>query len=223
APPPSTGRYPAGRTRSVPATSAASTSRCSRSRSRAGRLALLVLAALAAAPSRPAGALDIKLWPFFRYARNDERGELRWSALGPLVEYVRTPELRDLRIRPLLWLTRRVGSDPDERIEILTPILSARRHGDAEPLRFLLISAPRPPRRPHRPQGPSSFPCFPFDSYRSAPVTGPPRVVLPFCPCLSCLFACKRVRTLLFPACLELDEPRVERRFYGFPFVSTVG
>src|SRR5262249_47718782 len=27
----------------------------------------------------------------------------------------------------------------------------------------------------------------------------------------------------LFPAYLELDEPRVERRFYGFPFVSTVG
>ena len=49
-----------------------------------------------------------------RYARNDARGELRWSALGPLIEYVRTPELRDLRIRPLLWLTRRLGDTPQE-------------------------------------------------------------------------------------------------------------
>src|SRR5262249_42147107 len=37
------------------------------------------------------------------------------------------------------------------------------------------------------------------------------------------LFGYERVRTVLFPAYLELDEPRVERRFYGFPFVSTVG
>ena len=75
-----------------------------------------------------------------RYARNDERGELRWSALGPLIEYVRTPELQDLRIRPFLWLTRRLGADPVERMEILTPILSARRQGDDGALRFLLIS-----------------------------------------------------------------------------------
>src|SRR5262249_8913558 len=142
------GRSPAGRTRSVPATCAASSSRPRRGRPRGGRVVLLVLATLAAGPTRPAAALDIKLWPFFRYSRNDDRGELRWSALGPLIEYVRTPELRDLRIRPLLWLTRRLGSDPDERMEILTPILSARRQGDDQSVRLPLVSphrrAPRP-------------------------------------------------------------------------------
>ena len=123
---PSTGRSRAGRTRFVPAICERSSS--PRSRLRPGRSArALVVLLLASGPlaCRPGPSLDVKLWPVLRYARNDARGELRWSALGPLIEYVRTPDLRDLRIRPLLWLTRRLGDTPVDRMEILTPILSA--------------------------------------------------------------------------------------------------
>ena len=182
-----------------------------------------MLAALAALASAPAAALDVKLWPFFRYARNDDRGELRWSALGPLIEYVRTPELQDLRIRPFLWLTRRLGSDPDERMEILTPIVSARRQGDDESLRFLLLSRHWTAPRAGAVQPTSSFTFFPFVFFRSDAAHGTHLGVLPFYLDLTDVFGYERVRTVLFPAYLELDEPRVERRFYGFPFVSTLG
>src|SRR5262249_15527567 len=162
-----------------------------------------VLAALAPAP---AVALDVKLWPFFRYARNDERGELRWSALRPLIEYVRTPELHDLRIRPLLWLTRRLGSDADERMEILTPILSARPQGYAESLRSLLISRHWTAPRAGAAQATSSFTFFPFVFFRSDVAHGTHLGVLPFYLDLTDVFGYERVRTVLFPAYLELDE-----------------
>src|SRR5262249_20807778 len=143
--------------------------------------------------------------------------------LGPLIEYVRTPELQDLRIRPLLWLTRRLGSDADERMEILTPILSARRQGDDESLRFLLISRHWTAPRAGAAQATSSFTFFPFRSFRPDVAHATHLGVLPFYLDLTAVFGYERVRTVLFPAYLELDEPRVERRFYGFPFVSTLG
>jgi hypothetical protein len=193
------------------------------SSSRPRLLGALLLAAAAGAPDLPAHALDVKLWPLFRYARNDARGELRWSALGPLVEYVRTPELRDLKIRPLLWLTRRLGDVPDERMELLFPLLSARRQENHQSLRLLLLSrnwtAPREPPE----VATSSFTFFPFVFWRRDPEHGTRGGVLPFYLDLTDVFGYERVRTVLFPAYLELDEPQVERRFYGFPFVSTVG
>jgi hypothetical protein len=182
---------------------------------------LQLLAALAIAP--PADALDVKLWPFFRYARNDDRGELRWSALGPLIEYVRTPELRDLRIRPLLWLSRRLGDAPEDRMEVLFPILSARRQANHHSLRLLLLS--RSWTAPHTDEAAptSSFTLFPFLFWRQDAANGTRGGILPFYLDLADVFGYDRVRTVLFPAYLELDESRVERRFYGFPFVSTVG
>ena len=183
---------------------------------------LQLLAALAIAP--PADALDVKLWPFFRYARNDDRGELRWSALGPLIEYVRTPELRDLRIRPLLWLSRRLGDAPEDRMEVLFPILSARRqanhHSLAPP-----AAQPQLDGAPHRRSGADLVVhALPL------PVLAPGRRqrdaggILPFYLDLADVFGYDRVRTVLFPAYLASStESRVERRFYGFPFVSTVG
>src|SRR4029077_17522005 len=59
---------------------------------------------LALATASPATALDVKVWPLFRYARDDAHGVVRWSAVGPLIEFTRTPEIRDLRIRPFLSL-----------------------------------------------------------------------------------------------------------------------
>jgi len=210
----------------VPAIFAASSSGPSRSLRRFQQprlLGVLLLAAAAGAPGHPAHALDVKLWPLFRYARNDARGELRWSALGPLVEYIRTPEQRDLKIRPVLWLTRRLGDVPDERMELFFPLLSARRQENHQSVRFLLLSrnwtGPREPAQ----EATSSFTFFPFVFWRRDPAHGTQGGVLPFYLDLTDVFGYERVRTVLFPAYLELDEPQVERRFYGFPFVSTVG
>jgi hypothetical protein len=200
----------------VPATFAASSSR--RRGVRALALALIVLS-----PRRPASALDVKLWPLFRYARNDARGELRWSALGPLIEYVRTPELRDLRIRPLLWLTRRVGDVPEDRMEVLFPLLSARRQERHHSMRLLLLSRSwTAPRQPDQAAA-SSFTLFPLVFWRRDAEGGTQGGVLPFYLDLTDVFGYERIRTVLFPAYLELDEPRVAHRFSPFPFVSTVG
>src|SRR5439155_18256149 len=81
---------------------------------------------LATGWSGVARAIDLKVWPLFRYARDDERGLLHWSAFGPLVEFSNTPETRDFRIRPLLWLHQRRGAERDDRTEFLYPIVSSR-------------------------------------------------------------------------------------------------
>lgn len=162
-----------------------------------------------------AHALDVKVWPFFRVATNEARGELRWSALGPLVEYTRTPEWTDLRIRPLLWLRR---ERDDTRVELLFPLASVRRQPGYDSIRFLLLS--------HRssPGGDTSaFTLFPFVYYRHDAEHGTRGGVLPFYLDLEDFLGYERVQAVLFPAYLRLVEPRVERRFYLFPFVSTVG
>src|SRR5262249_58920708 len=212
----------AGRPGSVPATSAASSSgRRLRRRAGVGRARVLLLAlCLTGCSAGP--ALDVKVWPILRYSRNDTRGELHWSALGPLIEYVRTPKLRDLRIRPLLWLSRRLGDVSEDRMELLFPLLTASRQAGYQTVRLLLLSrtwtAPRDPAA----AATSSFTLFPLVFWRRDPQHGPHGGVLPFYLDLADVFGYEQVRTVLFPAYLELDEPQVVRRFYAFPFVSTV-
>ena len=187
------------------------------------RVGLLLAAPAPSRSLRPGRRLDVKLWPVLRYARNDDARRAALERARPLIEYVRTPELRDLRIRPLLWLTRRLGDAPDDRMEILFPILSARASANYRSLRFLPRSPPWT--APHADASASdlvvhALPVRLLASDRERGTTGG---VLPFYLDLADVFGYERVRTVLFPAYLELDEPRVERRFYGFPFVSTVG
>jgi hypothetical protein len=172
----------------------------------------------------------VKLWPFFRWA--DDGTQLRWSALGPLVEFTRTPERRDLRIRPLLWLEQRRGPIPDDRADILYPLASSRWEEGYQSFRLLLFtyrSAPEPgtPHPPGAPPPPATWPSrftlFPFVFYRHHPERGTRLSVLPFYLDLDDFLGYEHVQAVLFPAYLRLDEPRVERRFYAFPFVSTLG
>src|SRR5437870_3682052 len=101
-----------------------------------------------------ARAVDVKVWPLFRYARDDERGLLHWSALGPLVEFSNTPETRDLRIRPVLWLHQRRGATRDDRTEFLYPLASSRWRDDYQSFRFLLFTYRTSPRAgAARPEG----------------------------------------------------------------------
>ncbi|TMA59257.1 MAG: hypothetical protein E6J75_03565 [Deltaproteobacteria bacterium] len=168
----------------------------------------------------------MKLWPLFRYARDDTEGVVRWSAFGPIIEFTRTREERDLRIRPLLWLRQKRGAERDDQSDILFPLVSTRWQNDYQTFRFLLFTySSRPPPQPdtHAPVWTTRFDLFPFVFYRSSPVVGTYFGVLPFYLDMPDFYGFEHARAVLFPAYLRLTEPRVERRFFPFPFVSTVG
>src|SRR5206468_2747038 len=151
---------------------------------------------------------------------------VRWSAFGPILEFTRTPEARDLRIRPLLWLRQQRGGERDDQADILFPLISTRWQNDYQTFRFLLFTysnrpAPKPETR--APTWATRFELFPFVFYRSSPALGTYFGVLPFYLDMPDFYGFERVRVVLFPAYLRLTEPRLERRFFPFPFVSTVG
>jgi hypothetical protein len=186
-------------------------------------LACTILATLVA----PARAFDVKLWPLFRYAHDQQADVTRWSAFGPLFEFTRTPEARDLRIRPLLWLHQTRGLERDDRSDILFPLASTRWQGDYQTFRFLLFSYSNRP-EPSARTGPGGnwtnrFELFPFVYYRYSPEQGTRFGVLPFYLDIPDFYGFDEVKTVAFPAYLRVTGPRVERRFYPFPFVSSVG
>ena len=182
-----------------------------------------------------AGAFDVKLWPLLRYVSDGERHQVRWSALGPLIEFTRTPDSRDLRIRPLLWLRQRRGPERDDRADIIYPLAASRWQDAYQSFRLLLFTyrtaptldggraAAAPAETPPPAVWPSRFSLFPFVFYRRSPERGTRLSVLPFYLDQEDLFGYERVQAIMFPAYLRLTEPRLERTFYAFPFVSTVG
>ena len=168
----------------------------------------------------------MKLWPLFRYARDDANDIVRWSAFGPIMEFTRTPETRDLRIRPVLWLRQKRGLERDDQADILFPLISTRWLEEYHTFRFLLFTysnRPAPKAESRTPAWTSRFELFPFVFYRSSPERGRQLSVAPFYLDLDDFAGYRRVRMVMFPAYLELSEPQVERRYYGFPFVATYG
>lgn len=191
----------------------------------------LVLLLLLALPGAAPG-LDVKLWPLFRYAREEASGTVRWSALGPLLEYTGTEDARDLHVRPLLWLHQKRGSRPDDFAEILYPLASSRWAEDYQSFRFLLFTyrtSPRPGAEHARgePPPPETWPSrltlFPFLFYRQDPEAGMDLSVFPFYLDQDDWLGYRHATAIMFPAYLRLEEPGVDTRFYGFPFVSTIG
>jgi hypothetical protein len=180
-------------------------------------LAVAVLFVLAA----PARALEIGVWPLFRYESDASTGRLHWSVLGPLIEYDASRDGRDLRIRPLLWLRQRNGGR-DEDADFVYPLASTRWHVDDWSSRFLLFSS-------HHAAAPDTegvrdrFSIFPFVFYRDRGDEPADVGVLPFYLDLHGVFGYARVRAIAFPLYLRLDEPRVSRTFAPFPLVSVVG
>ena len=173
----------------------------------------------------------MKLWPLFRYASSGAQDELHWTALGPFVEFTHTAETRDLYVRPLLHLHQQRGATPGDRADILYPLAASRWDPDHESFRFLLFTYRRTPEpgTAHAPgaplppaEWPSRFTLFPFIFYRQSPERGVRLSVLPFYFDLDDILGYDRVTAVMFPAYLRLEEPRVVRRFYAFPFVSTV-
>jgi len=194
--------------------------------SRRSRPAALGLIALALSLPTAAHGLDLKIWPLFRYSTG-EGENLRWTAFGPLVEFVRTAETRDLYIRPLLWLHQRRGAVRDDRADILFPLAASRWEDRYQTFRLLLFayrtSAPAAGPLPPPDAWTSRYTLFPLVFYRYDPGAGTHLGVLPFYLDMPNFLGYRRVQAVMFPAYLRLTEPRVDTRFYGFPFVSTVG
>src|SRR5205814_4889814 len=67
------------------------------------------------------------------------------------------------------------------------------------------------------------FTLLPFAFYRRSPEHGRHLSILPFYLDQEDFLGYQRVQAIMLPAYLRLTEPRLERRFYGFPFVSTIG
>ncbi len=178
---------------------------------------------LAALPAR-ARALDVKLWPLFRYAHDPATDDTHWSALGPLVEFTRTRRFRDLKVRPLLWLHQR-RDEHDDRTELLYPLAGTRWQASYQSLRFLLFTYRSAPAEETSDNAhwAQRFTLFPFLFYRHSPERGTSIGLLPFYLDLPDFLGYQRVQLVLFPVYLHLTEPGVERRYYLFPFVSTVG
>lgn len=176
--------------------------------------------------------MDVKLWPFFRYARDDRLDVMRWTALGPFLEFKRTPEMREFYVRPLLHLVQRRGTLHDDRADILYPLAASRWQEEYQSFRLLLFNYRKVP-PPDAPATPGEVPpakewrtrssLFPFFFFRRSPERGVQLSVLPFYLDLDDVLGYQRMKAVMFPAYLRLDEPRLERRWYGFPFVSTVG
>ena len=182
--------------------------------------------ALALALPAPAAALDVKLWPLVRYARDEATGDVRWTAFGPLIEFRRTAETRDFFIRPLLRLHQRRGVGHDDRSDILYPLAATRWQEDYQSFRLLLFTyrtGARAAPAPKAPEWTSRFTLFPFVFYRASPERGRQLSVAPFYLDLDDFVGYKHVRMVMFPAYLQLSEPQVERRYYAFPFVATYG
>jgi hypothetical protein len=200
-------------------------------RSSASRVVLAALALAAAVPPF-AGARDVKVWPLFRYAHDETTEDMRWSVFGPLLEFRRTAEARDLFIRPLLGLHQRRGAARDDRADILYPLAASRWQDDYQSFRFLLFTyrtsptpgaAAPPGQTPPPPEWTSRFTLFPFVFYRRSPERGTRLSVLPFYLDLDDFLGYEHVTAVMFPAYVRLTEPLIERRYYPFPFVSTVG
>jgi hypothetical protein len=178
----------------------------------------------------PAGATEIKLWPLFRYASDPVGDQMRWTALGPLLEFNRTAGARDLYVRPFLHVHQQRTGDRNDRSDILYPLAATRWQNDYQSFRILLFTyRSRPPQKAgNAPEAPpaewtSRFNLFPFVYYRHSPTRGTRLAVAPFYLDLDDFLGYEHVKMVMFPAYLRLTEPRVEHRWYGFPFVSTVG
>ena len=172
----------------------------------------------------PAHSREFKLWPLVRWASVPQQHMLRWTALGPVVEYFGTPEGWTFRLRPVLTIERRYAEPSDVRADFLFPLARLRATDDNLALRFLLFTwrSKQPHGSPTGNATETALGIYPFVFYRRD-ATGVSGGVFPFYLDLHDVLGYDRVRTVLFPAFLTLDTPRVERRYYLFPFLATVG
>lgn len=163
----------------------------------------------------PAAASDLHLWPLLHLHADRAAGVVAWRALGPLLEYRRTPQHREFTLRPLLRLVRE--RDPRvDRADVLFPLAALRREGGVDTVRLLLLSIRRGSDENDR------LTLFPLLFWRRHVDAGSRFGLLPFYLAQDHRFGFDAVETVAFPLWLRVVSGGVERRFHPFPFVSSV-
>jgi len=163
----------------------------------------------------PAVAARVDIWPLFHLRSDAQRGLLRWTALGPLLEYRRTPERQELFLRPVLWLARHQDSG-QERAELFFPLVALRREPGFRSARLLLLSGQ------HDDGATDRLALFPLLFWRRQVAYGASLGILPWFLRQDQRFGFDEVDTIAFPLWLRVRSGGVDRRFHPFPFVSTV-
>lgn len=172
----------------------------------------------------PAAAFDLKLWPLAD-ASSDERGT-RLSLLGPLVEWNRDDGGHTrFALRPLLAAEHR----PERgqwRGSFLYPLAWWENDDKGFFLRLLgLVTYERKPEAKNAESEVGSrraFSIFPFLFYREHEDGETSFALLPLYARLKEFAGYSRIRMLLFPLFLEIEEPLVARSWFPFPFLSVV-
>jgi len=182
----------------------------------AWRAALVILLVTMHAPAQ---ALDFKLWPLIDY--HSEPGQRRLHVLGPIFSYETGPEQSALALRPLFALTRQQHGERRD-FSLLYPLFVSHRDAEGRDDRVLLIryrseNAARPDQWDRR------FTIYPFVFYRYSHTLGTSLSVLPFYVNLRDFLGYERVRMILFPLFLRLEEPLLNRTWLPFPFVEWTG
>jgi len=178
--------------------------------------AVLVLGIVA-----PAHAIEIKIWPLFDYRHDAAEDRTVLNLLGPLVSYESGPDHTLFALRPLvLW-----KSDPGpfgRQLAVLYP-LSIFRWDEQESMATifgLISSQSRDGVDEEQEHWDHRFTVFPLIFYRSSEERGAWLSVLPFYANLENVFGYSRIKMILFPFYLRLEEPLGTRTWAPFPFVS---
>ncbi len=168
-----------------------------------------------------ARAFELRAWPLVDF--ESRAGVTHGRVLGPLVEWHRDSKSSTFALRPF-YHSSRSATDGTSRGLLLYPLASWTRSAEELSVRFFGLGSyvhrrTPPPDRPYR----SELTIFPFVFYRTTPDSGRSLSVLPFYANLEGFLGYQRIRMLLFPLYLRIEEPLWRRTWLPFPFFSRVG
>lgn len=166
-------------------------------------------------------AFELRAWPLVEIHCTETESSGR--VLGPILEWHQNQSSSSFALRPL-FETSRSSVDAPTRGSLLYPLASWQSTKDELSVRFLGLgsylwrAAPRID-QPHT----RELRFFPILFYHSGPDTGRSLSVVPLYANLEQFFGYERVRMLLFPLYLRIEQPLYERTWLPFPFLSRVG
>jgi len=167
-----------------------------------------------------ATAFELRAWPLLEANRSGEAFEVR--LLGPLIEWRRASLSSTFTLRPLFSSSR--SPDGVSRGWLLYPLVSWSRSPQELSIRFFFLGSyvarrDPPAERPYQ----QELTIFPLLFFRRTADAGSSFSLLPLYGNVERFFGYQRVRMLLFPLYLSLEEPLWRRTWLLFPFYSRVG
>jgi hypothetical protein len=166
-------------------------------------------------------ALELKLWPLATVSRTAD--ESRFTLLGPLVEWRRDEDGTRFALRPLVAAEHDAARE-EWRGSFFYPV--AWWENGKRGFFFRLLGLFTYERKSGPAEGDddrSALSLFPLLFYRELPDGETSFGLLPLYANLRDFAGFSRIKMLLFPLYLSVEEPLVTRSWFPFPFVSTVG